>query len=198
MEPFYYILAWCFLALTGNGGQTETNRYYHEISAQDFSGYDSTRLVVKSKYGNVYHSVKREKSGYTLGLYVFEKIEQDKKTIFEMDELTQIGNDSTFMLCEPPLKIVGDTTNWINGIWFYANMDNTGTTHFNVDSMPKKIPAMDYKNLKMGIYQCVGNKLVKISENQSGDTFYAMKPTGFFFLPNPGFFYTLTGFKDIK
>lgn len=198
MYEAIYTVYLLLLSLTGDSGDGQANRYYSQITPGEFSNYIAKELSVKSKYGNVYKAHELEKSGFTLDFYVFEKIDGDKKTLFKMDELTQIKNDSTFMLCEPPMKMAGDTINWVNGLWFYSSTDGSGTTNFSVDSMPAKVPVMDYSKIEMGIYKCTDGKLVKLSDTQSGEAFSNLKESGFFFLPNPGFFYTLANFKDIK
>jgi hypothetical protein len=176
----------------------QTNRYYNKISAKEFSTYDSTKVVVRSKYGTVYHSYQKQASGFILDFYVLEKTANDSKTLFKMDELTQIKNDSTFMLCEPPLKMSGDSINRPEGVWFYANTQKPGVTSFSVDSIPLGGLSVTNKKLSMGIYQFTGKKLIKISNKQSADVFYAFNPSGFFYLPDPGFLYELADFRDIK
>lgn len=198
MKKFLCILILSIISFVGFSQNSGLNRYYTKVSKQEFSSYDSVKLDIKSKYGDVYHAWQRSQSGFELDFYVFDKYTTgEKKLLFKMDGLTQIKNDSTFMLCDPPLKVTSDTVNWINGIWFYK-YTKSGESNFSVDSIPPHLPVIDYSSFSMGIYQYYDNKLVKISNLQSWEAFDRLHVNGFFYLPNPGFFYRLANFNQIE
>jgi len=198
MQKILCVISLCFACLISNAQKADLKRYYTKISQHEFSCYDSVSLKIKSKYGNVYHAFQPTPYGIKLDFFVFEKpAKSDKKLLFKMDELTQIKNDSTFMLCDPPLKATSDTINWPNGIWFYK-FTKSHESNFSVDSLPPNFHAPDYSSMNMGIYQYKDDKLVKISSLQSWDEFDRLNVNGFFYLPNPGFFYRLAKFDEIE
>lgn len=198
MQKLLIVLILCTLSLNGLSQSSGLKRYYKKISEREFLSYDSVKLDIRSKYGDVYHAWQRTERGFMLDFYVFKKTTIDnRRLLFKMDELTQLKNDSTFMFCDPPLKATSDTLNWVNGIWFYKHTIAT-ESQFSVDSLPAHLPVIDYSLVNMGIYQYIGDKLVKISDLQSLEAFDKLNVNGFFYLPNPGFFYRVARFDAIE
>lgn len=198
MKKIISLLCLCFLIAIVACTRTGLKKHYTRISPQEFASYDSVILSVKSKYGVVYHVYTRSDRGFKLDFLVFEKItEHHKAGLFKMDEQTEIKNDSTFLLGDPPLIMVGDTINWPKGLWFYSTKTEN-TTNYKVDTLPPAPLPANLQRLTMGIYQYENRKLIKVSTVQSEQAFTSMNKQGFFFLPGPGRFYTLANFRQIE
>jgi hypothetical protein len=186
------------LLITLSCNRSGLKKYYTRISPEEFSSYKDVSIAVQSKYGKVYHVHQTTDRGFRDAFFVFEKIVNgEKQGLFKMDEFTQIKNDSTFLFTTAPLKMVGDTSVWTNGIWFYSAKKGATTT-YAVDSMPKNPPKVDPNKMSMGIYYYQNQKLVKVSGRQSDSAFDELNKNGFFYLPNPGYFFMLANFNQIK
>jgi len=178
--------------------RTGLKKYYTPISDNEFSSYLQKKILVKSKYGIVYHVVKKVKTRVNLEFLVFERKEKGKTTgLFKLDELAEIKNDSTLAFYDPPLLATSDTLNWKNGLWVYVKHKDAEIS-YSPDSLPKTLPNVNLKQLSIGIYYYKDSKLTQLSSSQSEESFDSIKNDGFFYLPNPGRFYRLAKFNQLE
>jgi hypothetical protein len=128
---------------------------------------------------------------------VFEKNANDGAALYKIQGDAEVKNDSTFIMYGSPLLVVGDTVNWVKGLWFYRR-SNDRTTYYSTDSLPHNPPKINYQTISTGIYKYAGGKLIKVSSKQTEEALNEISAQGFIYLPNPGRFFELVGFDQIK
>jgi len=193
----------CFLGiisilLSAGCERTGLKKYYTRISPEEFASYDSVVVSVKSKYGKVYHAYKRSKRRFMNDFLVFEKsVDGEKTALYKMQGDVEVKNDSTFIMYGSPLLVIGDTVNWVKGLWFYRRSSG-GTTFYSTDSVPHNAPEINYQTVPTGIYKYAGGKLIKVSSKQTEEALDEENAQGFIYLPNPGRFFELVRFDQVK
>ena len=192
------LLSIAFLFVFSSCARTGLKKYYTRISPEEFASYDSAVFKVKSKYGNVYRAYQHVRGNFKIDFLVYQKIENGEKGgLYKLDSFTEIKNDSTFIFYGDPLQTNSDSNNWPKGLWFHTHTEGS-TTDFQTDSVPPNKPNVNYSAFSMGIYNLQKGKLVKISAIQSEEEFNRLHPEGFVYLPNPGRFYLLAKFTQVK
>ncbi len=197
MRKLTCFLGIIFILLSAGCERTGLKKYYTRISPEEFASYDSVVMTVKSKYGKVYHTYKRSRGKFMNDFLIFEKSINGEKALYKMQGDVEVKNDSTFIMYGSPMLVVGDTVNWVKGLWFYRRSDG-GTTYYSADSLPHNPPKINYQTISTGIYKYAGGKLIKVSSKQTEEALNEINAQGFIYLPNPGRFFELVRFDQVK
>lgn len=119
LKPAFALLI-SLLVLGSACHRTELKKYYTRISSEELATYDSVKELGRSGGGLFYNAVKEVQgkfgSSYMDTILVLQRLERGEKAgVYKINDAV-LTNDSTLILYDNPLMVIGTNANFEKGL----------------------------------------------------------------------------------